>query len=96
MARLVTLFRNLSTKSSSSKGLRNRSLGKILATIAVLCILTFSTVAFAQSRRGTHALEPLPPRPKQAVRPWPWFIAFILLGLAWYPAFKNSKRELTE
>ena len=94
MARLVTLLRDLSTGGSSKKGLCNYSLCKVLATITLVFILAMCTAALAQPRLGDD--EPLPPRPQQAYKPWPWFIAFILLGLAWYPAFKNSKRELNE
>ena len=94
MARLVTLLRDLSTPDSSKKGLCNYSLHKVLTTITLVFILAMCTAALAQPRRGHD--EPSPPRSQQAYKPWPWFIAFILLGLAWYPAFKNSKRELSE
>ena len=97
MARLVTLLGDSSTRGSSKKGLCNYSLRKVLATIAIILILAVCTAALAQPGRGyEQVLEPLPPRPPQAYNPWPWFIAFLLLGLAWYPAFKNAKRELSE
>ena len=94
MARLVTLLCDLPTGGSSKRELCNCSLRKVLVTITLVFILAVCTTALAQPRRGHD--EPLPPRPQQTYNPWPWFIAFILLGLAWYPAFKNSKRELSE
>ena len=96
MAKLVTLPRDSSVKTLADKGLCKRRLCRVLATVALVCLLSVSTVALAQRRGSEQALETLPTRPKDALRPWPWFMAFILLGLAWYPAFKNSKRELTE
>ena len=97
MARLVTLLYDSSTRGSSKRGVCNCSLRKVLATITLVFMLAVCTAALAQPGRGyEQTLEPLPPRPQQAYMPWPWFIAFILLGLAWYPAFKNSKRELSE
>ena len=97
MARLVTLLCDSSTEGSSKRGLCNCSLRKVLATIVLVFILAACTVALAQPRPGyKQTLEPSPPRPQQAYMPWPWFIAFILLGLAWYPAFKNSRRESSE
>lgn len=93
MAQLVRLFRGLSTRASSNKGLCNRSFRKALVVVTLVCILSLGVTAWAQrSPRG----EPVPPRPQQSYKPLPWFLAFILLGLAWYPAFKNSKRELSE
>jgi hypothetical protein len=54
------------------------------------------TLGQRRSRARELALEKPPARPQPGHNPWPWFIAFILLGLACYPAFKNSKRGLSE
>ena len=70
------------------------SIFKILAVAVLICILAVGP-ALGQRARG-RVLETAPPRSEHSYKPWPWFIAFILLGLAWYPAFKNSKRELNE
>ncbi len=67
-----------------------RRLRKVLILVALAFILAGSGASLAQ-RAGR---EQPPPRPPQKTEPWPWFLAFILLGVAWYPAFKNSKREL--
>ena len=96
MAQLVRLFRGLATRALSNKGLCNRSFCKALVIIALVCVLSLSVTAWAQSRGTRERGEPIPPRPHQSYKPLPWFLAFILLGLAWYPAFKNSKRELSE
>ena len=96
MAKLATLSRDSSVKALADNGLCKRRLCTVLVTVALVCVLSISTVSLAQGGRSEQAIETLPPRPKHALRPWPWFIAFVLLGLAWYPAFKNSKRELTE
>ena len=69
---------------------RRGRLCKVLIWIVLMCILAGSSPSLAQ-RIGR---ERLPPRPKQSTNPWPWFVGFILLGLVWCPAFKNSKREL--
>ncbi len=68
---------------------RGRRLRKILILVALAFILAGSGSSLAQLSRREQ-----PPRPQQKTDPWPWFLAFILLGVAWYPAFKNSKREL--
>ena len=67
-----------------------RRLRKVLILVALAFILAGSGTSLAQMSRR----EQPPPRPQQKTDPWPWFLAFILLGVAWYPAFKNSKREL--
>ena len=69
---------------------RRGRLGKVLICIVLMCILAGSSPSLAQRIGG----ERPPPRPKQSTNPLPWFVGFILLGLAWFPAFKNSKREL--
>ena len=69
---------------------RVRRLRKVLILVALAFILAGGSASLAQ-RSGR---EQPPPRPPQKTNPWPWFLAFILLGVAWYPAFKNSKREL--
>ena len=72
-----------------------RRLCRFVLTIAVIVLLATASLSQAQSSRSaSQALEPAPPRPHQTTNPWPWLLAFVLLGLAWYPAFKNSKREL--
>ena len=73
------------------------SIFKILAVVVLICILAVGP-ALGQRNPGANVrvLEKAPPRTEHSYKPWPWFIAFILLGLAWYPAFKNSKRELNE
>ena len=85
----IVLGRSRATRVGAWR--RRRRLGKLLISIVLVCILAGSSVSLAQ--RG-GAREQQPPRPKQITNPWPWLVAFILLGLAWYPAFKNSKREL--
>ena len=67
-----------------------RGLRKVLILVALAFILASSGASLAQTSRRQQP----PPRPPQKTDPWPWFLAFILLGVAWYPAFKNSKREL--
>ncbi len=69
---------------------RSRRLRNILVLVALAFILAGSSPSFAQRGRSDEA----PPRSQTKTNPWPWFIAFILLGVAWYPAFKNSKREM--
>ena len=97
MARLVCLLFNLSSRGPAKKGLHNGRLRKALAVMSLIFMLVVCTAALAQPRYGPgQTKDPLPHRPQQTTRPWPWFIAFILLGLACYPAFKNSKRELSE
>ena len=94
MARLISLLFNLPARGKSKRGLHNGRLRKALAVMSLIFMLVVCTAAPAQTRHGSA--EPLPPRPEKSYKPWPWFIAFILLGLACYPAFKNSKRELNE
>ncbi len=80
---------------SRSKGSvpRGRPVGrrfrKLWICIALAFIFATSSVSMAQGSGG-----PPPPRPRPVTNPWPWFLAFILLGVTWYPAFKNSKREM--
>lgn len=69
---------------------RSRRLRNILILLSLAFVLACNSPSFAQ-RVGRE--EP-PPRPQSKTNPWPWFLAFILLGAAWYPAFKNSKREM--
>ncbi len=76
--------------SSPAGKLRSRRLRNILVLIALAFILAGNSPSFAQRRGSDEA----PPRPQTKTNPWPWFLAFILLGVAWYPAFKNSKREM--
>lgn len=97
MARLVCLLFNLSSRGLAKRGLHSCRLRKALIVVSLVFTLVVSTTALAQPRHGYgQAKDSLPPRPQQSHRPWPWFVAFILLGLACYPAFKNSKRELSE
>jgi len=67
-----------------------RPLCNILICIVLLCVLAFSNLGLAQVTQP----DPRPPRQQQTTNPWPWFLGFILLGVACCPAFKNSKREL--
>ena len=70
---------------------------KILVVVVFVCILAVGPALGQRTSRGRgRVLETSPARPQPGYKPWPWFIAFILLGLACYPAFKNSKRELSE
>lgn len=70
---------------------------KTLVVVVFICLLAVGPVLGQRaSRVRERALEKPPTRPEAGYRPWPWFTAFILLGLACYPAFKNSKRELSE
>ena len=71
---------------------RGQKLRNILILVALSFILASSSSGFAQRQRRNF--DPGPPRPTRKTNPWPWFLAFILLGVAWYPAFKNSKRDL--
>ena len=99
MAQLVGLPRGLPRRASLNKELWDRSFGKALVIMTLVCVLSLGLTALAQPRSARSAGkqgEQVPPRPQQSYRPGPWFLAFVLLGLAWYPAFKNSKRELTE
>ena len=79
------------TRSAWQRGKPN---GRKLCNIFILVVLSFilisGSVGFAQSQ----GFDPGPPRPKHETNPWPWLLAFVLLGIAWYPAFKNSKREM--
>lgn len=69
----------------------------ILVIVVLICMLAVGPALGQRGSRGRErALEDPPARPQPGHNPWPWFIAFILLGLACYPAFKNSKRELSE
>ena len=94
MTQLYRLFCKALTRGLGHYKRRGGGFGKALAVFVLVLLLTFSSVSLAQ--RGGGAREPVPPRPKQAVKPWPWLLAFVLLGLAWYPAFKNSRRELSK
>ena len=77
--------------------LYKHSIFKILAIVFLICILAVGpALGQRRTRARTLVLETPPPRREYSYKPWPWFIGFILLGLAWYPAFKNSKRELSE
>ena len=67
-------------------GLKTRNL---LVMIALAFVLAAGSPSLAQTRGREQ-----PPRPQHKTYPWPWFLGFVLLGIAWYPAFKNSKREL--
>ena len=69
---------------------RGRRLRKVLVLVILAFILAGNGDILAQRRKQ----EERPPRPPQKTAPWPWVLAFILLGAALYPAFKNSKREL--
>ena len=70
---------------------------KTLVVAVFICILAVGPALGQRTPRvRERALEKAPTRPQPGYKPWPWFVAFILLGLAWYPAFKNSKRELSE
>ena len=97
MARLISLLFNLPAKGPSKREQHNGRLRKVLAVMSLIFVLVVYTTALAQPRQGYgQTKDSLPTRPQQSHRPWPWFVAFILLGLACYPAFKNSKRELSE
>ena len=89
MGRLAGRVPRTARWSSKGRGTGAAPLCKVLICIVLLCIFTLSGVGLAQGARG----NPQPPRQQQGTNPWPWFLAFILLGVAWYPAFKNSKRE---
>ena len=95
MTQLYRLFCKLLTRGSARHRRRGGSFGKRLAAFVLVLLLAVSSVSLAQRSRGAGAHESVPPRPKQSIKPWPWLLAFVLLGLAWYPAFKNSKRELS-
>ena len=71
---------------------------KILVIVVFICMLAVGPALGQRGSRGSseRAFEKPPTRPQPGHNPWPWFIAFILLGLACYPAFKNSKREVSE
>ena len=70
---------------------------KTLVVVMFICMLAVGPVLGQRaSRVRGRSLETTPTRPQPGHNPWPWFIAFILLGIACYPAFKNSKRELSE
>ena len=70
---------------------------KTLIVAVFICLLTVGPVLGQRtSRTRERALEKAPPRPEAGYKPLPWLIGFVLLGLACYPAFKNSKRELSE
>ena len=77
--------------------LYKHSIFKILVIVFLICILAVGPALAQRSPRArTRTFDTPPPRREHSYKPWPWFIAFILLGLACYPAFKNSKRELNE
>ena len=74
--------------------MRFKPRGGGLRKVLILVVLAFILVGSASPAQGQRAgLEQVPPRPPQKTNPWPWFLAFILLGVAWYPAFKNARRE---
>ncbi len=83
--------------SGRAKGawMRFKPRGGGLHKVLILVVLAFILAGGASPAQGQRATpEQMPPRPQHKTDPWPWFLAFILLGVAWYPAFKNSKREL--
>ncbi len=86
---MVKFIAIASSRAGASKS-RSRRLRNILVLVALAFILAGSSPSFAQS----GGFDEAPPRPQTKTNPWPWFLAFILLGVAWYPAFKNSKREM--
>lgn len=88
MAKFIAIASNRAGAGRS----RSRRLRNVLVLIVLAFILAGSSPSFAQ-RAGR---ENPPPRPQAKTNPWPWFLAFILLGAAWYPAFKNSKREMEQ
>ena len=70
---------------------------KTLLTAVFICLLAVGPVLAQRTPRARRgALEASPTRPDPSYRPLPWLMAFVLLGLACYPAFKNSKRELSD
>ena len=91
MARFVRVV-SVGANGVSCRPKPRRRLCRLIVSIAVIVVLATASLSLAQ--RGGRAMENSPPRPEETTYPWPWFLAFILLGLAWYPAFKNSKREL--
>ena len=94
MARFVKIVSVGATRGLCGPKPRRRFC-RFMVTIAVTVVLVTASLSQAQRRRSiSRALEPTPPRPQETTYPWPWLLGFVLLGLAWYPAFKNSKREL--
>ena len=69
---------------------RGHVVRKLLICLVLACVIFSGSVSLAQA--GSRPADP--PRPKPTTLVWPWFVAFILLGLGCAPAFKNSKREL--
>ncbi len=89
MLRFGETLLNRSRGGHIGAGSGRQRLCNVFICIVLVCILAGSTAGLAQKGGRDQ-----PPRPTQSTDPWPWVLAFILLGLAWYPAFKNSKREL--
>ena len=92
----------VASRLPSNPPARALAFGPILRNLFVCAVLAgvllFSTPALAQRgrRARTTALEPLPPRQTQPASGHGTFLlALALLGLAWFPAFKNAKRELS-
>ncbi len=90
MGRLAGRVPRAARWSSKGRGTGAAPLCKVLICIVLLCIFTLSGVGLAQVAQP----DSRPPRQQKTTNPWPWFLAFILLGLACAPAIKNSKREL--
>lgn len=76
--------RGRASSNGRKSGVRSRC--NTLICIVLLCMFAFCNVGLGQA-------ESKPPRPAEATNPWPWFLAFIFVGVACFPAFKNSKRE---
>ena len=93
MARYVRVTSIEGSQGSCRAKLRWRFC-RFMVTIAVIVVLATASLSLAQRSRSSRALESAPRRSEETTNPWPWLLAFLLLGLAWYPAFKSSKREL--
>ena len=92
MGRFVRVVSVGSTRGSSGPKPRGRFCRRMV-TIAVMVVLVTASLSPAQ-RGAARPMEPVPTRPQETTYPWTLLLAFVLLGLAWYPAFKNSRREL--
>ena len=90
MVKFITIALRRSRGDLKRRKLRGRCLCNVLILMFLAIILASSSDSLAQRARS----EQPPPRPQQKGNSGTWFLAIVLLGLAWYPAFKNSKREM--